>query len=350
MVYRYELKKLLLSPLLLTLTLLCVLANLTFLLVEHDNAPSPRQTNRPEDVLAAQDASIFDGYSAASIAESYIRWYRLEGTNAEHVRAKYDALQPVIDRKAAADEKPQLHFSGQVSDVHVLLFGKLLKFFSQEVGLLALLTALLSAVYEQMRGTESIVYASRVGRQVQLTKLWVTLSASAVLSLMVIGCSLLIFFALFDFAIPWQADVSSVFDHALGETKPFITWNDLTVAEYLWASLGISMGLAWLCALIGFAAGTGFRSVYAAFGACVLLFTAFDLVARSSLLPVGSMLKSAWGLNPMWLWKNSGTWFTDGRAEMLWANFERLGLCAYSILFASAVWGAYHLLRRREIH
>lgn len=350
MIYLHELKKLLLSPVLLVLAALCVLANLTFLLVERDSLAPDDLPDRPSDAIAAQAVSIFEGYRMADIAEGYVRRYRLEGANAERVRAKYEALQSVVDRKAAVAEKPPVYFSSRMTDLEVLMFGKLLKHVSQEIGLLALLSALLSAVYEQMRGTERLIYASKIGRKVQLAKLWAALSTSAALSLLVIGSSLLMFFALFDFSIPWQADVSNVFDHALGETKPFITWHDLTVAEYLGAALAISFGFALCCGLIGFAAATGIRSAYAAFGACVLLFAAFDLIARSPLLPVGSIIRSAWSLNPMWMWRNSGTWFTDGRAEVLWANFETLGLFAYSAVFAAAVYGAYRLLRRREIH
>ncbi len=349
MIYLHELKKLLLSPVLLALAALCVLANLTFLLVERDSLAPADLPDRPSDAIAGQAVSISEGYRTADIAEGYVRWYRLEGAHAERVRTKYEALQSVVDRKAAAAEKPPVYFGGRMTDLEVLLFGKLLKYISQEIGVLALLSALLSAVYEQMRGTERLIYASKIGRKVQLAKLWAALSTSAALSLLVIGSSLLMFFAWFDFSIPWQADVASVFDHALGESKPFITWHDLTVAEYLGATLAISLGLALCCGLIGFAAGTGFCGVYAAFGACVLL-AAFDLIARSPLLPVGSIIRSAWSLNPMWMWRNSGTWFTDGRAEMLWANFEALGLFAYSAMFAAAVYGAYRLLRRREIH
>ncbi|WP_172253446.1 hypothetical protein [Saccharibacillus deserti] len=350
MIFFYELKKLVLSPLILSLAALCVLVNLTFLLVERDGLEPMGQTARPADAVAARTVPIFEGYRTADIAESYIRWYRLDGTNAQRIRNKYDKLQPVVDRKAAVGEKPPVYFSGRMSDFQVLLFGKLLKFISQEIGLLALLAALLAAAYEQMRGTEPVIYASKTGRRVQLPKLYASLTVSALLSVFVIGASLLIFFALFNFSVPWQADVSSVFDHALGETKPFITWHDLTVAEYLWATIGIGIGLALGCCLLGFAAGTGLRSAYGAFGAAVFVLAAFDLIARAPFLPVGSIFKSAWGLNPMWLWRNSGTWFTDGRADMLWANFETLGLCAYSAAFAAAAWGAYHLLRRREIH
>ncbi|GEM_PF-1526573 len=350
MIYLHELKKLLLSPVLLALAAMCVIANLTFLLVERDSLTPADQLGHPSEAVAAQAASIFQSYRTADIAEGYVRWYRLEGNNAERVRAKYETLQPVVDRKAAVAEKPPVYFSGRMNDLEVLLLGKLLKHISQEIGLLALLCALLAAVYEQMRGTESLIYVSKIGRKIQLAKLWAALSTSAALSLLVIGLSLLTFFVLFDFPIPWQADVSSVFDHALGESKPFITWHDLTVAEYLGATLAISFGLALCCGLIGFAAGTGIRSAYSAFGACVLLLAAFDLIARSPLLPVGSISKSAWSLNPMWMWRSSGTWFTDGRAEVLWANFETLGLCAYSAVFAAAAYGAYRLLRRREIH
>lgn len=350
MVYLHELKKLLLSPVLLALAGLCVAANLIFLLVERDSLAPPDQPNRPADAIAAQTVSIFEGFRTADIAEGYVRWYRLEGADAERVRAKYETLQLVVDRKAAVDDKPPVYFSDRMTDLEGLLLGRLLKYVSQEIGLLALLCALLAAAYEQMRGTERLIYASKIGRKVQLAKLWAALSTSAALSLLVVGFSLLMFFVLFDFSIPWQADISNVFDHALGESKPFITWQGLTVAEYLGATLAISFGLALCCGLIGFAAGTGIRSAYAAFGACVLLLAAFDLIARSPLLPVGSIFKSAWSLNPMWMWRNSGTWFTDGRAEALWANFETLGLFAYSAVFAATVYGAYRLLRRREFH
>ncbi|MDO3413310.1 hypothetical protein QWJ34_26395 [Saccharibacillus sp. CPCC 101409] len=350
MTFIYEFKKLALSPLVLSLAALCILVNLMFLLVEYDGMTPQNQDHSAADALAAEAANIFEGYRTAGIAEFYISALRLTGTNAEHIRGKYEALQLVVDRRAAGGDAPRTYFDGQTSDFQVLLFGKLFMYLSAEVGLLALLAALLSTTHEQMRGTESAIYASKTGRRVQVVKLCASLSVSALLSVLVIGLSLLIFFALFDFSIVWNANVSSVFDHALGETKPFITWHSFTVAGYLWAAIGIGIGLALCCCLLGYACGIGARSAYLAFGTAVSVLAILYLIPRAPFMPYGSIARGAWGLNPVWLWKSSGTWFTDGRADMVWAHFETLGLCASLAVFAAAAGFAYRSLQRRELH
>lgn len=347
MIFFYEFKKLVRSPIVLGLTAVCLLLNVAFLLVEYDNRTPQDQTHTD---INLRSVNVFETYKASGTADFYIQALQIAGARAENIRDKYDWLQLTLDKKSAHTGTLAAYFDRPTSDFQVLLFGKLFKHMVSEIALLAMLVALLSTTYEQMRGTEPILYASKTGRHIQVAKLCASLTLSLLLSLLVIGASLAVLFNLFNFSVNWHADVSRVFDHALGETKPFMTWHSFTVAGYLRATIGISIGLALSGCLLGYAAGIGFRGVYPAFVAVIVVIAILFVIPQTSFLPYGSVARSLWALNPVSLWRNSGTWFTDGRVDVLWAHFESMGLSASLILLAVAAHLAYQSLKRRELN
>lgn len=85
-----------------------------------------------------------------------------------------------------------------------------------------------------------------------------------------------------------------------------------------------SFGMVVCFCLLGYAAGVFVRNGYGAFIAAALVIGITFLV--KVLFPIGSVSRAIWGLTPIWLWKNSGMWFTDGGADIIWANFEGVGL------------------------
>jgi hypothetical protein len=272
----------------------------------------------------------------------------MTGENAENVRNKYKKLKPVIDEKAVNDDALSIYFGEQTHYRHSLLFKIVFMAIIGEVCLLALFSALISVTYENLRGTEYIIFTSKVGRRVFKAKLCSSLVASVALIGVILGVSLGIFFHRFNFSGVWSNNVSSMFNCAVNEyAKPFITWNSFTVGEYLWATVGLTFGIAVCFCLLGYIVGVLVRNGYGAFiiAASVVGFTFLP----KPLFPMGSVSRSIWDLTPVWLWKNSGAWFTDGGADIIWANFECLGIFASFTVISTAAIIATKIFKKKEL-
>ncbi|RKN80612.1 hypothetical protein [Paenibacillus ginsengarvi] len=340
MLFGYELKKLALSPVIIGFVVLCLIVNAMIAITSY---------NEPGSDAKAEAVDIFKDFQTSEIAEGYIRKYGIAGANAENIRSKYEKLQPVVDEKSANGDALSVYFGKQTHYRHSLLFEMMFMAIIAESCLLALFTALLSVTYEHMRGTEPVIYASAVGRRVLRTKLWASITAAAALSVVIIGVSLLVFFLRFDFSGVWTANVSSMFNYAMNEYgKPFITWRCFTVAGYLWATIGISFGLTLCFCLLGYAVGVSVRSGYGAFVSAASVVGVLFLA--KPILPIGSVYRGIWNLTPVWLWKNSGMWFTDGGADLIWANFESMGLFVSLAVLSVAAFMAAKCFERRELY
>lgn len=339
MLFGYELKKLVLSPAIVGFVALCIVFNVVIAIAGYNDYDSNYKT---------EAVNIFEGFKTSEIAETYIWKYNITDRNAENIRNKYEKLQPVIDEKSANGDALSTYFGKQTHYRHSLLFEIIFMVIIAESCLLALFAALVSVTYENMRGTEHTICASKVGRRILRTKLCASLTTTAVLTAVILGVSLTVFFLRFDFSGVWNDNVSSMFNYAVSEYgKPFITWHSFTVGGYLWATIGVTFGLVICICLLGYAAGIFVRNGYGAFIAAALV-VGIPFLAKP-LFPIGSVSRAIWGLTPVWLWKNSGAWFTDGGADIIWANFESVGLFVSLAVLSIAAFIATKIFKKREL-
>lgn len=337
--FGYEIKKLVLSPVIVGFVALCIIFNIVLTISAYDNY----ETN-----YNAEAINIYEDFQANEIAESYIWKYNITGKNAENIRNKYEKLQPVIDEKSANGDALSAYFGQQTHYRHSLLFEIIFMAIISESCLLALFATLVSVTYENMQGTEHIIYASKIGRRQLKTKLGASLMVAVVLTAVILGMSLCIFFLRFDFSGVCKDNVSSMFNYAVSEYgKPFITWHSLTVTGYLGATIGVTFGLVICFCLVGYAAGVFARNGYGAFiGAASVIGATF---LAKPLFPIGSISRSILNLTPVWLWENSGAWFTDGGADIIWANFESMGLLFSLVVLSTVAFIAAKIFNKREL-
>ncbi|MDR1953782.1 MAG: hypothetical protein LBQ21_04820 [Clostridiales Family XIII bacterium] len=340
MLFRYELRKVALLPAIIGFAALCLIVNVLIIAAYERPLSDDAQTRELTDV--------FEGLRASSIADSYVSKHDLSGAREANVRAKYEKLQPVIDAKAARDDALSVYLGPDSYSVHGQLFGRVLPAVIAEGCLIALFLALLCSGYEHIHNTEAIVYTSKPGRNIIRTKFLAALTGGLGLFCLILVVTLSIFFARFDFSPAWNENVSSGFNFAVGLFgKPFITWESCTVLQYLWASVGAAAGLVVCFCLLGYAVGTFIRNVYLSCLAAILLCGAM-LIARP-LLQIGGIPRGIINLTPLWLWANSGEWFTDGGADILWARFEGIGIATSLILLAAATVVAAARFKRRNL-
>ncbi|WP_334220797.1 hypothetical protein [Paenibacillus sp. JJ-100] len=339
MLFGYELKKLVFSPVMVGIVVLCIVFNAVIAIVGYNDYGSNYE---------AEAVNIFEGFKTSEIGERYIRKYNITGENAENIRDKYKKLQPVIDEKAANGDALSTYFGGQTHYRHSLLFNNMFMAIIAESCLLALFAALISVTYENLRGTEHIICASKIGRRVLRTKLSASLMAAVAMTVVILGVSLCIFFLRFNFSDVWYDNVSSMFNYAVNEyEKPFITWQSFTVEGYLWATIGVTFGIAVCFCLLGYATGVFVRNGYGAFIAAASV-VGVTFLAKP-LFPIGSVSRGIWTLTPVWLWKNNVAWFTDGGAEIIWANFETVGLFVSLAVLSIAAFISTKIFNKREL-
>ena len=313
----HELRKLFTGAALWIFVVLCVAFNMWTM---------PTWLNRDFDTTTPFHENVFENFNTSILADMYSSG--LTGSISERMRAKFYALQPVVDEKALAGYSYSPYFGEYTFLMHQNLFGTfgVMGRLLLQGMLLATLLALLGMGYEKINNTEHGVYATRTGRKILRYKIVASLVAGIGIYVLLATVTLATYFTIFDFSGVWSSSVSSGFNFD-GGGMPFTTWHSFTVASYLWASLGVSLGLVLCFSLMGAAVGTLSKNGYIGFLIVVLINAVCLLLI---MFPTSSYIHYAAFLTPIRLWLSNNydvnnLWFTDGGHNILWRNFELWG-------------------------
>ena len=325
--FSYELKKILSGAALWVFVGLCVAFNMFTI---------PLNTHVELDTTTPFDMNVFESYNTSEVAEIYISALGLTGRVAERMRAKFDDLQAVTDNKAIAGYSYSPYFGERTHTMHLRLFGNigLTGMLLLQGILLSVLVTLLSVGYEQTNHTEHSVYATKTGRRILRYKIAASLAVSIGLYATLTTITLIVYFNVIDYSNVWNSSVSSGFNYLVDAftVRPFTTWQSFTVRSYLLASLGVSLGLIICFSLLGAIIGTLSKNGYMGFLVVVLINAV--CVALPIVLSVNLYIRYILFHAPIWLWFNSGLWFTDGGFITLWRNFELWGLGVSLLILA----------------
>ena len=293
---------------------------------------------------------VFEGYQTGYIAKRYISYLGLTGRAAEDMRNKYASLQQAVNEKAENDESKTLYFAGSTYSQHCNLYGALMRWLLVEGVLTSVLVVLLSVGHEYFNHTEQIVYAAKTGRRILRSKLSAALIAGCGVYVLLSLLTLSGYFIMNDSAGIWGSSVSSGFNYIndiIAGARPYVTWHSFTVSTYLLASMGLSAGIVLCCSLFGFVIGILIRNGYLGF--LVFIILCASCVAIPMILPDNSYAKFVFVLSPVCLWWKQLYWFTDGGFDILWKNFETVGLSASLILAALLCPLSFAWFRKRDI-
>ena len=330
MIFWHELKKILSSVALWCFIALCIIFNLW-------NIPS--HLNNRIDTTIPFPTNVFATYDTSRIAEAYISAFGLTGNIAERMRAKYTALQRVVDENALAGYSFSPYLGYYTANMRLHLFSTfgVIGILTLQGMLLAVLLALLAIGYEQINHTEHSVYVTKTGRKILHYKIFVSLMASIGLYVLLTAITLIAYFSVLNFSGVWGSSVSSGFNYSVdifAGVRPFTTWRNFTVASYWLASLGLSLVLVICFSLMGVIAGILLRSSYIGF-LMVMVINAVLMISPLIFLP-NSYIHYISNHLPLGLLRNSLWWFTDGGFITLWRNFESWG-AGLSLLFLSTL-------------
>ena len=141
----------------------------------------------------------------------------------------------------------------------------------------------------------------------------VALPASAALHGLLAVCTLAPYFLLYDYSGIWDASVSSQFNYFsdMLVVRPFLTWGDFTVGQYLAAALALGAVLTTAFSLLASVCGTLVRNPYlAALALGVVCFGGMGLISVLGELGWWAAYLIAC-FQPVMIWLSCSAWFTE---------------------------------------
>lgn len=268
------------------------------------------------DMLLASAAGmedIFETYDAGVLADFYADVMEGSPLAARWMTWKYELLAERVERLAETDAAMDLYAGPATRSSHQFLFDTLFRSVLCEGLIAAMLATLYLLGYEETRRTEGLVCSARTGRRLRRIKVLAAAAASMALYALLALCALVPYFLLYDYGGIWSANVSSQFNYLSDMLfrRPFLTWGDLTVAQYLTAALALGAALTAVFSLMAAVFAALAPDSYLA--ALALGVMSVGGVGLASILgTVGWWTAFALAcFHPAMVWLYCGAWFTE---------------------------------------
>lgn len=295
--------------------------------------------------------SIYKDYNATSLAEAYIGVYGISGIGADLLTAKYEKLQSAVDNLNQEGAEFSLYAADTTAEMHNLLFGVVLRAIITETCILSALIMLYLCTYEYQSKTKSTVYSTKIGREIFRYKVIAGLIISVICFAAIACMTLLVYFSVFDYSQLWNSSVSSGFNSISDNigTKPFITWIPFTIIEYLWAMLGLGLGLTLVFAImgacIGFLSHNGYIGTLLFFLLALAMMTAPYIFAETGIWSGYFLFE----FSPVCLWYSLPMWLTDMGNVSVIPFHEAVGILSNIVIWGILVFLSYQYIKRKDV-
>ena len=302
--------------------------------------------------IAFSDESLYDTYDVSSeLAPGYLKKVANSPLAVSLLESKYSEVQYRVDHLAHVEADKDVYAGSYTSTGYKEFFTSFLPALTAESSILAMLLTVYLFSYENNTKTYYLIACSRKGRKVDIYKAVTALTSSLLFYVVLSSISLLIYFAHWNYEGVWDSSISSMYN-IIGDAiveKPFITVVDLTVGQYILATLALGSALVIISVLFSSVIGLLVKKTYVA-GLLTLIVPAFGVFLSSIFSKAG-----LWGaylltsLLPVNIWTSQQVWFTEGglNAPFLW--YETKGLIAGLIIFAVITAGTLIYSHRRDI-
>ncbi len=294
---------------------------------------------------------IFETYDTDDLKTFYQSVMESSTLAASWAGWKYDLLSKRVEQLAQKDAAMDFYAGPVTQEVHQFLFGTLIRSILAQAAVAAMLGTLYLMGYERIHRTAGTLYTTHTGRKILGIKVGAALLAVPVLFSLAALPALAVYFLRMDYRGIWQASVSSQFNYLtdLLFSRPFITWGDFTVGQYLGAVLvlGISLtaGFAFLAALCGALCPNPYLAALALGGFCagglmvvswlgeMHLWVAYDLALFQ--LPV--------------VWLCSNAWFTELGSSAVLPWQETVTVILNLLVLGAGTAGALKRFSRKDV-
>ena len=291
----------------------------------------PETENRKlllQSVAGLED--VFETYDTGELADFYTGVVKTSPLAMEWMTWKYGLLAERVEHLSQTDAALDLYAGPATYGSHQFLFGALFRAILGESAILAMLGTLYLLGYEGLHQTEGLACATRTGRRLWGVKLLAALPASTVVYGLLASFTLTPYFLLYDYGGIWSASVSSQFNYFSDMlfVRPFLTWGDFTVGQYLTAALALGAALTAVFSLLAAVFGIFIRNSYlAALALMALCFGGLGIVSALGELGWWAVYLIAC-FQPVIVWLSCSAWFTElGLTAVLpWQETIAVGL------------------------
>lgn len=291
----------------------------------------PETENRTmllQSVTGLED--IFETYDTGVLSDFYAGVVERSPLAVDWMTWKYGLLSERVEHLAGTDAALDLYAGPATHGSHQFLFGTLFRAILGESAILAMLGTLYLLGYEGLNHTEGLTCSSRTGRQLRRGKVLAALPASMALYGLLALCTLVPYFLIFDYGGIWSASVSSQFNYLVDMlvVRPFLTWGDFTVGQYLAAALALGAVLTAVFSLLASVCGTLIRNPY-------LAALALGVVCFGGMGVISALGELGWWVayliacfQPVVIWLSCSAWFTELglNAVLPWQESIAVGL------------------------
>lgn len=294
---------------------------------------------------------IFETYDTDELKEFYQSVMKSSPLAASWAGWKYDLLSKRVEQLAQKDAAMDLYGGPVTQEVHQFLFGTLIRSILAQAAVAAMLGTLYLMGYERIHRTAGTLYTTHTGRKLLRIKVEAALLAVPVLFSLAALPALAVYFLRMDYRGIWQASVSSQFNYLtdLLFSRPFITWGDFTVGQYLGAVLVLGIflttGFALLAALCGALCPNPYLAALVLGGLCVGGLMAVSWLGEMHLWVAYDL--ALFQLPVVWLCSNA--WFTELGSSAVLPWQETVTVALNLLVLGAGTAGALKRFSRKDV-
>ncbi|MBB4824426.1 multisubunit Na+/H+ antiporter MnhC subunit [Sporosarcina luteola] len=293
-------------------------------------------------------SSIDENYEEIDIekeGEVALEQYQLSGKAAETYLAENEKFTKRFDEMIRNGEHKQWFFAGKAYYMHTLLFKDLFSKMTIEILLLVILSTTFLATYEFEQRTHLVAFATQRGRRLMNNKLVASLVMAFVITGLVLGSTLGVFFLVFDYSHVWETSVSSAFNWEYN--FPYVSWWDLSFAQFLLGVIGVLFVSVLLISALTFSISLFIKNSYVSFFVTAASFILLYMLP--SFMPHSSNWLFVAGYTVPTLVMAIPGLFMGSSGLIFFRNFEWATICSWTAITMGVLMMTYRRFVKSDI-
>ncbi|MEK4700182.1 hypothetical protein MKX47_11340 [Solibacillus sp. FSL R7-0668] len=275
--------------------------------------------------------------------DALLKRYSMPSWLEEKMVAQFNQWESRFDEIVATNEYKQWFFLSDYR-MHSELFRSHMKTLAIEGVLLVVLLTAFITNYEFEQRTQLVIYPTKKGRKLLLNKGFASLLGSLLVIAVLFGVTLATYFTVYDYSAVWQASISSGFNW---EYKlPYIPWWDVSVGQYFMLALAVLLAILLIVGMLTFTIAVFVKNSYYTWIIVVLMLMVIFIVpayfSNAVILWLTTFNISSLMMNPH-LYFDGGITFIETKYHEVWTL-----LISFAIV-SVGVYGAIRYFNRKDV-
>lgn len=289
--------------------------------------------------IAMKTVEEYENINIKNVGESQIKAFDIKGKIEKEIRENYKKLETRFEEIKENKEHKNFFFFGKLFKTHKLLYKDTIRTCIFEIVILVVLISTYLINYEFDNKTSLLIYTTKRGRNNVKDKLLVCVFASLLVSIIVLGITLLAYFITFDYNSVLNVPINSAFnwDYKL----PYIGWFNITFIQHLGLSLLVILVCVPIFACITLIISKIVKNSYIVFFVFFIVFGICIMIP--SLVSTSSPLITKVGYDVFNLILSPDSFFMQRGPFNLNKYYELITLSAWTII---SVIGSKLIIRR----